>query len=352
MKKRSLIAPLLLALFSVACTSEPPPSTTENKKLLLKTVTVEKQQRFKTHTLPTYTEATDNAFLAFQISGTIERRLVQLGDTVNKDDVLMTVYNPQLAPQIDNFLGQIDSVNANIKQTENEVNRLQNLRKTNAVSQNDLDRLINQRNSLVAQRESLKAQLSNAKALNQESVLTAPFSGSIADVVKDEGEVVAAGTTVLVLGGLDALEAAINLPAKLHRNLAQGQTLAVEYRDHTINASIKEISLTAHPTTQLFTIMLDIPIEHEIKSGERILVQFNESLGELYQLPLEAVVDDGVNAPYIYIETDRSIEKLTVSIDSIIDDQVNVHLPMDTPIEVVTQGQHQLKSGISAASHE
>ena len=352
MKKRSFLAPLLIATLSAACTSEPPQSTDQNKGLQLKSITVERQQQYKTHALPAYTEATDNAFLAFQISGTIERRLVLLGDQVEEGDVLMTVYNPQLAPQIDNFIGQIDSVNANIKQTDNEVKRLQNLRKTNAVSQNDLDRLINQRNSLTAQRESLKAQLDNAKALNQESVLTAPFSGSIADVVKDEGEVVAAGTTVLVLGGLDSLEAAINLPAKLHRNLSQGQTLPVSYRGHEITATIKEISLTAHPRTQLFTTMLDVPIEHGIKSGERILVRFDEALGELYQLPLEAIVDDGVNAPYIYIDVDGTAHKQTVGIDSIIDDYVNVELPLDAPIKVIIQGQHQLKSGISLASHE
>ncbi|WP_395375421.1 efflux RND transporter periplasmic adaptor subunit [Marinicella sp. W31] len=352
MKKRLLITPVMCALLITACTSESPDNTVKNQSPQLKTVTVKKQQQFKTHALPAFTKATDNAFLAFQISGTIDRRLVQLGDTVEKGDVLMTIYNPQLGPQIDNFLGQINSVNANIKQTENEVNRLKNLRKTNAVSQNDLDRLVNQRKSLIAQRESLKAQLANAKALNAESVLTAPFSGSIADVVKDEGEVVAPGDTVLVLGGLDALETAINLPARLHRNIVQGQTLTLDYLGTQISASVKEISLTAHPNTQLFTVMLDVPIQNGIKSGERVLIQLEESLGEVYQLPLQAVVDDGVNAPYIYINADKTVEKLSVHIDSIIDDSVNVHLPIDTPIEVIVQGQHQLKSGTSVASHE
>ena len=352
MKKCRFILPAVVVLLSSACSSEPPVNQPEAPVLQLKTITVEKQPQFKTHSLPAYTQATNSASLAFQISGTIDRRMVQLGDAVEKGDVLMTIYNPQVGPQIDNFLGQIDSVDANIKQTDNEVNRLENLRKTNAVSQNALDRLINQRKSLVAQRESLKAQLANAKAVNAESVLTAPFSGSIADVVKDEGEVVAPGTTVLVLGGLDALETALNLPAKLHRNITEGQTLSVEYLGSEISASVKEISLSAHPRTQLFTVMLDIPIQNNIKSGERVLVRLKESLGEFYQLPLEAVVDDGVNAPYIYINTDKTVEKFSVHIDSIVDDAVNVHLPMNTPIEVIIQGQHQLKSGISVASHE
>ncbi|MCF6300412.1 MAG: efflux RND transporter periplasmic adaptor subunit [Proteobacteria bacterium] len=336
---------LSIYLLISACTQEPETVQSINK-INIETVMVKKQQQYRKHHIPIYTQSTDRANLAFQVNGVINERLVNIGDVVKKGDVLMTISNPSLEPQIQNFISQKASLTATIRQTSNEISRFKDLKKTNAVSQNDLDKLSNQYDSLIAQRNSIDAQLNNAKAINDESLLKAPFSGSIGDVYKYKGEVISAGQAVLLLGSVDSLESEINLPAHLHQKLTQGQSLEAGYYNNTIATTIKDISLTAQPQTQLFKVKLDVPIEHDIKAGERLLLSLPEYLGLYYKIPIESVVDDGIDEPYVFVIENETIHKQDFKILSLQDGYFIGEFDIDgyanNEIELVTKGHNLL----------
>ena len=214
----------------------------------------------KTHKISAFVEPTDNAFLSFQVSGTINKQLIKIGDVVEKDQALFNIKNPALKPKIEQFNAEIKAIEATLNQNQSELSRLTDLKKSNAVSQNDLDRLKNQNSNLLAKKDSLKAQLSEAQSVFDETSLTAPFYGTVAEIYKETGETISAGEPVLLLGGVDSLEAPVYLTSQLQNNLQIGQAFDAIYQGHKFTVSIKEVSHAANPKSQLFKVVWDVPM--------------------------------------------------------------------------------------------
>jgi RND family efflux transporter MFP subunit len=300
------------------------------------------EEQHKIHQVAAFVVPTDQANLSFQVSGIITRQWVKIGDSVETDQTLFSISNPSLAPQIEQFKSQIEAIDATLEQNRAEVRRVKNLKKTNAISQNELDRLTNQQDNLLATRKSLEAQLEQAQSLFDETELKAPFAGNVAEIYKEAGEVISPGEVVMVLGGVTSLEAPIYLPSFLHENITLGQQLPVTYEQHEIISTVREISLTANPKSQLFKVMIDVPIEHNIKSGEKITVRLQEPMGRYYRLPVESVIDDGINEPFVLLIVDNQVIQTRIQLIDIENNEVIVDLPQQGAIEVVTSGQINL----------
>ena len=338
---------LSIALLLTACTETKDQETTSS---LDKTQTnsaydsaiFSATTQYKTHQIAAFVVPTDQASLSFQVSGMIEEQYIKIGDKVEKGQQLFKVSNPSLEPQILQFSSQIDAINATLEQNKVEVQRFKDLKTTNAVSQNELDRLTNQSDNLLANKKSVEAQLEQAQSLFEESYLKAPFAGNIAEIYKEAGEVISPGEAILVVGGVDSLEAPIFLPSFLHQNIQNGQEMTVLYDSYSMNASVKEISLSANPTSQLFKVMLDVPIMHQIKSGEKITVQIKENIGDFFRLPIESVIDDGINQPFVLLIVNHQVIRTPIELIEIIGDEVIVNMQQQGAVEVVISGQAKL----------
>ncbi|MCB1582815.1 MAG: efflux RND transporter periplasmic adaptor subunit [Marinicella sp.] len=303
------------------------------------------EAQYKTHQVAAFVEPTDQANLSFQVSGVIEKQLVAIGEQVDSGQELFKISNPSLEPQIQQFQSQIEAIEATLQQNNAEVNRVQDLKRTNAISQNELDRLTHQRENLLATKKSVEAQLEQAQSLYDETYLKAPFAGSVAEIFKEAGEVISPGEVVMLLGGVSSLEAPLFLPSFLHQNISFGQQLTVSYQDHEMFATVTEISLSANPKSQLFKVMIEVPIEHGIKSGEKITVIIKELMGDYYRLPIESVIDDGINQPFVFLIDNGQVIQARIKLIDIEDDEIIVELPHQGKIEVVTQGQVKLSPG-------
>ncbi len=109
-----------------------------------------------------------------------------------------------------------------------------------------------------------------------------------------------------------------------------------------MTATIKEISSTANPKSQLFKVMIEVPIQHAIKSGEKIHVIIEEQIGQYFRLPIESVIDDGINKPFIFIVVNNQVIQAPIKLIDIENDEVIVQLPQQGEIEVITAGQVNL----------
>ena len=303
------------------------------------------QQQIKFHQIAAFVVPTDQATMAFQVSGLITEQLIKVGDTVHTGEDLFKITNPSLAPQIKQFQSQIEAIDATLEQNQLEVQRVSSLQARQAVSQNDLDRLNNETDNLQANKRSLEAQLAQAQSMFEETVLKAPFDGNIADIYKETGEYISPGEAILLVGGVSSLEAPLYLPAYLHSNLTLGQQLRVSYHGHEVQGTIKEISQSANPKSQLFKVMIDVPIEHNIKSGEKITVMIEEELGLYHRLPVESVIDDGINEPFVLLIENQTVKRAPITLIGMEGDQVIVNLGHHNTINAVTAGQVNLAPG-------
>lgn len=307
------------------------------------------KQQVKQHKITAFVEPTDNAFLSFQVAGTIEEKFINIGDVVAVNDPLFSIDNPSLGPKIKQFDAEIKAIEATINQNQAELRRLTDLKKSNAVSQNDLDRLKNQNNNLLAKKDSLKAQQSEAQSLFDELLLSAPFKGTVAEIYKEAGENIASGEPILLLGGIDSLEAPVYLTSQLQNHLQPGKSLDANYQGQDFKVSVKEISQAANPKSQLFKVVIDVPLDLGMKSGEQISILIPEQMGLHYALPISAVIDDGINKPYVMVLDKNKVRQLFVHILGL--QQNMLLLDLDTSfgnlneIDVVIEGQSHLSVG-------
>lgn len=347
MKKNTKALLFISSFIITGCSSEKIETSTEYEKSGFHSSNYSATAQFKTHKVAAFVVPTDQANLSFQVSGIIEQQFIKIGDSVSPGQELFKISNPSLEPQIQQFKSQMDAIQADLEQNQAEVKRVKNLKKTNAISQNELDRLMNLNDNLVATKKSIEAQLEQAQSMFDETYLKAPFAGNIAEIYKESGEVISPGEVVLVVGGVNSLEAPLFLPAFLHRNITLGQQIEVLYDSKQMTAVVKEKSQSANPKSQLFKIMIEVPIMNQIKSGEKITALINESIGNYFRLPIESVIDDGINKPFIFVIKNNQVIQASINLIDIENDEVIVEILNDdlkefTSFEVVTAGQISL----------
>lgn len=301
------------------------------------------QTQQKQHQISAFVQALDQAQLGFQVPGRLSEQWVEIGQAVNQGDDLLSLYNPALAPQIDRLNAQIKANQAELTQTQAELERNQSLSSIQAISQNQLDRLASQVEQLQAQHATLSAQLQEAQNNFQETTLKAPFSGEVADILVKAGTMVQAGQPVITLSGSEVFEAPLYISHDLLKHLTVKQQLNAFIGQQTFTVTVKEISRAANPASQLFKVLVSIDPKIRLLAGEKIELIIKEPIDHIYQLPVNAVIDDGINEPYIYSLENNVVKKITVGVVDFYQNQVWVTIDQHKgDVTIVTDGQSTL----------
>ena len=297
----------------------------------------------KQHLISAFVQSQEQAQLAFQVSGRLSDQWVEIGQQVKLGDNLLSLYNPVLQPQIDRIEAQITANQAELIQTQSELQRNQSLSDIQAISQNQLDRLQSQVSQLLSKQDSLNAQLKAAKNNFNESTLTAPFSGEVADILIKPGTMVQAGQAVITLSGSHAFEAPLFLSNDLIRHLAVNQILGAFVKQQKFQVTVKEISRSANPASQLFKVLVSLPVEIDLLSGQKIEVIIPEPIKNIYQLPVSAVIDDGINEPYVYSVDNNQVQHTPVQVIDFYQNRIWVRIDRKSEtLTVITDGQSSL----------
>lgn len=298
----------------------------------------------KNHTVSAFVVAVEQARLAFQVSGRLSFQHVEIGQQVEKEDALMTLYNPELAPQIDRIKGQIAANQADLDQIRAELERNQSLSAIQAISQNELDRLSSRAEQLQSQQSALNAQLKAATNTLNETTLSAPFSGEVADILVKPGTLVEAGQPVIELSGSQWFEAPLYVSRELLDHLQLKQELIAHSGAKTFHVIVKEISRSANPVSQLYKVVVSLPNQTAVLTGQKIVVTIPETRSEVFALPVSAVIDDGINEPYVYVLQSDQLKHRPVEVIEFNRNTIWVFMdnPAGQPVTVVTAGQSSL----------
>lgn len=301
------------------------------------------ETRQKNHTISAFVVAVEQAQLAFQVSGRLATQHVNIGQNVQQDDTLLTLYNPELAPQIDRIKSQLAANQAELNQTQSELERNQSLSAIQAISQNDVDRLNSRVKQLKSQQSALNAQLEAATNTLQETALRAPFDGEVADILIKPGAQVQVGQPVIELSGSQLFEAPLFVSHELLKHLTMHQQLSAKSGAKTLTVRVKEISQSANPVSQLYKVVVSLPPETTLTAGQKLMVTIPEPVTGIYQLPVSAVIDDGINEPYVYVLESERLKLQPVEVVSF--NRNHIWVTMNYPAEqvtVVTAGQSSL----------
>ncbi|SEJ82663.1 RND family efflux transporter, MFP subunit [Propionispira arboris] len=288
--------------------------------------------------------------LAFQVSGKIIKRYVELGTLVNAGDVLMEIDAKDIQQTVNNNAAQVASAQSQVKLAESNLNRYRQLLDQTAISQAQYDQYVNAYNVAVAALQQASAQYAQGANQMGYSLLHADKTGVVSTINAETGQVISAGQTVVTIVPTGELEIEINVPEnqmEYLRKTEQIQTTFWALPGITINGQIREVAPMADQTTRTFKVRIHLmnPPE-QIKLGMTASVQINAQTAlQTMTIPLAAIYQDGNTPTSVWVVKNNHLILQPVTIGNFGSETVEVLSGLQLGDCIVTAGVHKLHEG-------
>jgi len=294
-------------------------------------------------------EARVQSDLGFRVGGKILERSVNVGERVQKGQVLMRIDSVDLKLAFAAQQANVEAARAKYIQANADEARYAALVKSGAVSRQEYDQARAARDSAQAQLAAAEAQARVSDNSSEYAVLLADADGVIVRTLSEPGQVVAAGQTVIQLAHDGPREALINLPEGVRPDLGTMASARLYGRDQMYQARLRELSDAADPASRTFAARYVLegeaasaPLGSTVTIG---LLTKQTSGSQCVQLPVGAIHDRG-NGPGVWIVDDKSEVKFrSVTIASIGKEEVVVSGGVQAGEKVVALGAHLLHEG-------
>ena len=294
-------------------------------------------------------EARVQSDLGFRVGGKILERSVNMGQRVQKGQILMRLDPVDLKLSLAAQQANVEAARAKYTQANADEARYAALVKSGAVSHQEYDQAHATLDSAKAQLEAAEAQAKVSLNSSEYAVLLADADGVIVRTSSEPGQVVAAGQTVIQLAHDGPREALINLPEGVRPDLGTTASARLYGRDPIYQARLRELSDAANPASRTFAARY--VLEGEAAStplGSTVTIELltkRTSGSQCIQLSVGAIHDRG-SGPGVWIVDDKSEVKFrSVTIASIGKEEVVVSGGVQVGEKVVALGAHLLHEG-------
>ena len=317
------------------------------KPPLVKTMKVEINKTAQDHNFSGIVCSRYETNLAFQVSGRILSRNVQVGSSVRSGDILMSIDNRDILQHSNQGEAQVAAAKAQLELSKSNLTRYSQLYKDNAIPASMLDQYQTEYDSSLAAYENAVAQAKQSHNELSYTNLTANAAGVISAVNAEEGQVVSAGQTVMTLSQTDELEVEINIPESHIQDVSIGKSVTVSFwalNGETIG-NIREISPIADNAARTYRVRVTLPqppSEIQLGMTANVTLTENEDHTDIngILLPISAIYQTGDN-PQVWVVENDTVHLKPVKIEDFVGDEVRVHGIKSGSI-VVTAGVNKL----------
>ncbi len=195
--------------------------------------------------------------VGFLVSGRLDTRDVDVGDTVTAGQTLAAIDPTDLQNQLDSAKSQVDAANAAVAQTTAEEAAKRQLLKEGFTTQSEYNQALKALQTAQADLASAQASLRLAQDQLGYATLKSPVVGAVTRTGADPGQVVQAGQMIVEIADIVALDAVFSVPQRI-ANLAKiGAQVTVWLQsnpDIKVTGSVRQIAPNADPTTGTYTI--------------------------------------------------------------------------------------------------
>jgi len=288
--------------------------------------------------------------LAFQVSGKISKRDVELGTLVNAGDVLMEIDAKDIQQTVNNNAAQAASAQSQVTLAESNLNRYKQLLDQSVISQAQYDQYVNAYNVAVAALQQASAQYTQGTNQMGYSLLRADKAGVVSSITAESGQVVSAGQTVITIVPTGELEIEINVPENRMEDLRKAEQIQTTFwalPNIIVNGQIREIAPMADQTTRTFKVRIHLinPPE-QIKLGMTASVQINaQTTLQTIAIPLAAIYQDGNTPTSVWVVKNNQLILQPVTIGNFGSETVEVLSGLQPGDCIVTPGVHKLHEG-------
>ena len=284
--------------------------------------------------------------LAFQVGGQILSRNVNVGAHVRTGDVLMVIDARDVQQQANATNAAAQAARSRYELARTERARYEQLYAAQAISEAMLDQYrTNERAAEAAYRQAVAQDTATHNALGYTN-LVAGADGVISNITAEEGQIIAAGQTVMTLTQEGEREIEIAVPESRLAEASVGMPAAVSLwaNSAAYTGTLRELSPVPDAATRTYTARIaltDAPAD--LPLGMTARVRLGASVQDGVAIPLSALYQTGDTAQ-VYVVEDDAVHLVPVTVTAFrTNDALVTGLPQGA--RIVTAGVHQLHEG-------
>jgi len=313
------------------------------KKVPLITTFQAKQEVFK-HVLEIQGNVTTKNLLVIhpEYNGILNNVYVKEGQKVNKGQILAKIDDGGLSQQLTLLQIQTDLAKTTFERQER-------LWKQNIGSE---IQYLQAKSSYEAQAQAV-AQL---KQQVSKTTVRAPFSGTIDDVITEQGSVVAAGQSQLMrIINLDDMYIETDIPESYVTNVVKGKEVTVEFPilGKTIDSKIRQTGNFINPSNRTFKVEVGVPnSDKSIKPNLTAKLKINDyTNNHAFLVPQSIISENAEGEQYIYIINNKNTNEEGIANRVIIKtgrtqgDVIEVLEGVENGTEIIQEGARSVKDG-------
>lgn len=324
-------------------------SVTVEDSINVRTLTIHTAENAQGYTYAGEVRGRYETQLAFQVTGKIIKRNVELGSKVNAGDILMQIDAKDIQQTVNSNSAQVASAQSQLALAESNLTRYRQLLAQGAISQSMYDQYVNAYNVAVAGVNQASSQYTQGANQLDYTVLRANKAGVVSSITAETGQVVSAGQSVITVVQDGEQEVEISVPENRIQELrSAGQIKATFWAlpDVTVDGKIRETSPMADATTRTFKVRISlINPPPEVKLGMTASIQIaNSSAQPSVTIPLAAVYQDSTT-PAVWIVKDDVLTLQPITTGKFGNGTIEVLSGLKQGDCIVIAGVHKLKEG-------
>jgi RND family efflux transporter MFP subunit len=316
----------------------------ESKKASLKkdippvrviTLTLEAQRLEDKINLPAVVEAYEDLVVKAEVSGQVVDVLADEGQTVNKDQVIISLDDRD-------YKTQLARIEANYRLAKLDYDRNASLVKKQVISIAKLD-------SLEAQLKDLEAQLGEARLALSRTKILAPIKGKVNEIKSKQGDFLSVGDPVAQIIQFDKVKVTVGVPESdvaAIFDLDKADVIIDALEKRMVQG--KKVFLSSQPKSlsRLYDLKLEVinPDGHILPGMFARVDLVKRVFDQALVLPLYAVIANGEER-FVFIENNGHAEMRNVNLGMITGWQVQITSGLQAGDKVVVVGHRLLSDG-------
>ncbi|WP_417199290.1 efflux RND transporter periplasmic adaptor subunit [Bizionia sp.] len=203
---------------------------------------------------------------------------------------------------------------------------------------------------------------SQAEAVNQlkqqisKTTVTAPFSGTIDDIITEQGSVVMAGQSQLMrIVNLDNMYIETDIPESYIGSVTKGKDVTVEFPilGETIETKVRQAGDYINPANRTFKVEVSVPNkDNNIKPNLTARLKINDYTSEKALLIPQSIISENADGEqYIYILSNKNnngegdVKRVIIKTGKTQGDVIEVLEGIEDGAEIVQEGARSVKDG-------
>ncbi len=336
------MSPLFLfsLLTAVACSGGPSAEAAAEKAappLVVATTIATTQEVPRTLTVTGSLVAVEDALVAAEAAGAVERIVADRGDLVVSGSALVVLDATTSGLQATEAAASVAAAEVQVKQAEADCARARALTEAGGLATAERDRLLSQCEQGARQLEAARARLALATNQLGRATVRAPFAGVVAERMVSPGEYVTPGKAVVQLVAVDPLRLELSVPERAAAQVLSGAKVTFTVTEHpgrVFEATIDRVSPALRERTRDLVVEATVPnADGALRPNSFAVAKLSLPNGPGVTIPLAALIEkDGVAR--IYVAKDNVAQERVVEVGSRLAEVVEIRVDL-APGEVV-----------------